>query len=77
MRKFYVALTVALSGLVAFAAGAGAEPAPIVDAEAEATSLFTQYAPIVVAVVLAVAGFSITMAVLSSAIRRVRGALQS
>lgn len=75
MRKYTIALGVFLMGFLGFAGVAGATT-PIVDAEAEATNLFNSHAPTVVNVILAVAGFTITMAVLGAAISRVRGALR-
>lgn len=74
MRKFILAISLGLAGALGFVGIAGATT-PVVDAEAEATSLFNTHAPTVVAVVLAVAGFTITMAVLGAAISRVRSAL--
>lgn len=73
MKKAYIALTLFLGSMLGFVGVAGA--APVVDPEAEVTSLFNTHAPTVVAVVIAVAGFSVTMSVLAAGIRKIRSAL--
>lgn len=76
MRKLITAISLAMAGVIGFAGIAGATT-PVVDTEAEVTSLFNTHAPVVVGVVILVAGFSITMAVLGGGIGKLRSALNA
>lgn len=72
MKKIILSLSLAMAGVLGFAGIAGATPPPpVVDVEAETTSLFAANAPTAVGVVLLTAGFIITMALLGAAVRKV------
>jgi hypothetical protein len=71
MRKLLYALSLGMAGTLGFVGTAAADPPPIVDHEAEAQSLFSEYAPTAVAVILAAAGFVITMKLLGAVVRKV------
>jgi hypothetical protein len=71
MQKFLYTLTLGLAGALGFVGVAAADPPAIVDHEAEAQSLFAEYAPTAVAVILAAAGFVITMKLLGAVVRKV------
>lgn len=74
MRKLFTLVSLSLAGILGFAGVAGATT-PIVDAEAEATTLFNEHAPTVVGVILLAAGFVVTLKILGAVIRKVTSVL--